>query len=172
MSFGETDESIQIGLWASVQSNDGSRGVRISGSIAGYTMFQGSVKGTGYPMHSPVSPSLPSHASPCAITFQLQSTGVNCNTVIVSPQYKHLHLQHSKCILPRTCGLCSHIPTSVLCNPDLVCQSSVQCPICVNLTNSWSHLLMLFQPKVKLVLHTTKAYVGMEVWLHLLYSSR
>ena len=27
----------------------------ISGSNAGYTMFRGSVKGTGYPLHSPVS---------------------------------------------------------------------------------------------------------------------
>ena len=44
---------------ASVQSTAGSRGVRISGSNAGYTMFQGSVKGTGYPLHSPVSPSTP-----------------------------------------------------------------------------------------------------------------
>ena len=44
---------------ASVQSTSGSRGVRISGSNAGYTMFRGSVMGTGYPLHSPVSPSLP-----------------------------------------------------------------------------------------------------------------
>jgi hypothetical protein len=44
---------------ASVQSTTGSRGVRISGSKAGYTMFRGSVKGTGYTLHSPVSPSLP-----------------------------------------------------------------------------------------------------------------
>jgi len=46
----------------SVQSITGSRGVRINssnGSNAGYTMFRGSVKGTGYPLHSPVSPSLP-----------------------------------------------------------------------------------------------------------------
>ena len=43
---------------ASVQSTTGSRGVRISGN-AGYTMFRGSVKGTGYPLHSPVSPLLP-----------------------------------------------------------------------------------------------------------------
>jgi len=40
---------------ASVQSTTGSRGVRISGSNAGYTMFRGSVKSTGYPLHSPVS---------------------------------------------------------------------------------------------------------------------
>jgi len=37
---------------ASVQSTTGSRGVRISGSNAGYTTFRGSVKGTGYPLHS------------------------------------------------------------------------------------------------------------------------
>jgi len=43
----------------SVQSTTGSRGVRINGSNAGYTMFRGSVKGTGYPLHSPVSPLLP-----------------------------------------------------------------------------------------------------------------
>ena len=39
---------------ASVQSTTGNRGVRISGSNAGYTMFRGSVKSTGYPLHSPV----------------------------------------------------------------------------------------------------------------------
>jgi hypothetical protein len=44
---------------ASVQSTTGSRGVRISGSNIGYTLFLGSVKSTGYPRHSPVSPSLP-----------------------------------------------------------------------------------------------------------------
>ena len=44
---------------ASVQSTAGSRGVRISVSNAGYTTFRGSVKSTGYPLHSPVSPSLP-----------------------------------------------------------------------------------------------------------------
>jgi len=56
---------------ASVQSTTGSQGVRISGSNAGYNMFRGNVKGTGYPLHSPVSPSLP---LPCGNTFQLDST--------------------------------------------------------------------------------------------------
>jgi len=60
---------------ASVQSTTGSRCVRISGSNAGYTMFRGSVKSIGYPLHSPVSLSLPLPASSCAITFQLDSTG-------------------------------------------------------------------------------------------------
>jgi hypothetical protein len=58
---------------ASVQSTTGKRGVRISGSNAGYTMFRSSVKSTGYPLHSPVSSFL-SRASPCAIIFQLDST--------------------------------------------------------------------------------------------------
>ena len=58
---------------ASVQSTTGSRGVPISGSNAGYTMFRGSVMGTGYPFHSPVSPSLP---LPCVTVCQHISTGL------------------------------------------------------------------------------------------------
>ena len=58
---------------ASVQSTTGSRGVRISCSNAGYTMFRGSVKGTGYPLNSPFPLHFPSRASPCAIIFQLES---------------------------------------------------------------------------------------------------
>jgi hypothetical protein len=58
---------------ASVQSTTGSRDVRISGSNAGYTMFRGSVKGTGYPLHSPVSPSLP---LPCVTVCHHISTGL------------------------------------------------------------------------------------------------
>ena len=60
---------------SSVQSTTDSRGVRISGSNAGYTMFRGSVKSTGYPLHSPVSPSFPLQ---CSITFQLDSTVRMC----------------------------------------------------------------------------------------------
>ena len=50
-----------------------SRGVRISGSNAGYTMFRGNVKGTGYPLHSPVSPSLP---LPCVTVCLYISAGL------------------------------------------------------------------------------------------------
>jgi len=59
---------------ASVQSTTGSRGVRISGSNAGYTMFRGSVSRVlathsirQFPLHFPY------RASPCAVTFQLDS---------------------------------------------------------------------------------------------------
>jgi hypothetical protein len=58
---------------ASVQSNTGSRSVRISGSNVGYNMFRGSVKGTGYLLLSPVSPSLP---LPCVTVCHHISTGV------------------------------------------------------------------------------------------------
>jgi hypothetical protein len=54
------NERVRLNRWgASVQSTTGSRGVRISGSNAGYSMFRGSVKSTGYPFPSPGSPSLP-----------------------------------------------------------------------------------------------------------------
>ena len=49
-----------------------SRGVRNSGSNAGYTMFRGTVKGTGYPVRQfPLH--FPPRVSPCAITFQQDS---------------------------------------------------------------------------------------------------
>jgi hypothetical protein len=57
---------------ASVQSTTDSRGVRISGSNVGYTMFRGSVTGTGYLLHSPVSPSLP---LPCVTVCHHVSIG-------------------------------------------------------------------------------------------------
>ena len=58
---------------ASVQSTTGSRGVRISGSNARYTMFRGSVKSTDYPLHSPVPHSLP---LPRVTVFHHISTGL------------------------------------------------------------------------------------------------
>ena len=59
----------------SVQSTTGSRGVRISGTNAGYIIFRGSVKSTGYPRHSPVSP------SPVAYPGILFGEGVSTNSV-------------------------------------------------------------------------------------------
>jgi hypothetical protein len=66
---------------ASVQSTIGSRGVHISGSNAGYTMFLGNVKGTGYPLHSPVSLSLP---LPCVTVCHHISTGLYISIYLVS----------------------------------------------------------------------------------------
>jgi hypothetical protein len=47
--------------------------MRISGSSAGYTMFRGHVKSTGYPLHSSVSSSLP---FPCVTVCHYISTGL------------------------------------------------------------------------------------------------
>jgi len=79
----------------SVQSTTGSRGVRISGSNAGYTMFRGSVKSTGYHLHSPVSLSLP---LPCGTVRHHISTGLyrGCCRGLKGPGVKlttHLHLE-------------------------------------------------------------------------------
>ena len=52
---------------ASVQSTTGSRGVRISGSNAGYTMFRGSVKSTGNTLHYQV---------PLFCTFSVYSASI------------------------------------------------------------------------------------------------
>jgi hypothetical protein len=66
--------------WAgvSVHSTTGSPGVRISGSNAGYAMFRGSVKSTGYPLHSPVSPSLP---LPCVTVCHHVSSALYTPTI-------------------------------------------------------------------------------------------
>jgi hypothetical protein len=73
----------------SVQSTAGSRGVRISGSNAGYTVFRGSVKGTGYPLHSSVSSftsltmrhSVPSHFN-CSLW--MNATHCTCSLIRLS----------------------------------------------------------------------------------------
>jgi hypothetical protein len=72
---------------ASVQSTTGSRGVRISGGNARYTMFRGSVKGTGYPLHSPVSPSLPLPRVTVCHHIQLDST-ITTHRVALRTQQK------------------------------------------------------------------------------------
>jgi len=57
--------------------------VRSSGSYVGYTMFRGSVKSTGYPLIRQFPLHFPSRASPCTVTFQLDSTAdvtVQCSS--------------------------------------------------------------------------------------------
>jgi hypothetical protein len=74
----------------SVQWTTGSRGVRISGSNAGYIMFWGSVKSTGYPFHSPASASLP---LPCItmchhISTELYQHWCEVNNQITGQEYQ------------------------------------------------------------------------------------
>ena len=65
---------------ASVQLTTGSQGVGISCGNAGYTMFRGSVKGTGYPLHLPVSPSL---TLPCVTVCHHISNGLNPSVLML-----------------------------------------------------------------------------------------
>ena len=97
----------------SVQSITGSRGVRISGSNAGYTMFRGSVKSTGYPLHSPVSPTLPPpvrHSVPSHFNWTiffvcLCHLGVGWKSLF---HYFHIHISYSwyGTCLNRRCNEC------------------------------------------------------------------
>jgi len=87
---------------ASVHSTTGSRGVRNSGSNAGYTMFRGSVKGTGYPLIRQFPLHFLSRASLCAITFQLESTyseQFNPSSVafLYENGWSHVNLRYSLC---------------------------------------------------------------------------
>jgi hypothetical protein len=59
---------------ASVQSTAGNRGVRISGSNAGYTTFRGSVRVLATHSIRQFHLHFPSRASPCAIRCQTYST--------------------------------------------------------------------------------------------------
>jgi hypothetical protein len=81
---------------ASVQSITGSRGS--NGSNAGYTMFQGSVKSTGYPLYSPVSPSLPHlcvtvcHHISTGLYFLLVIQGMGC-LILSSKKFQMFFIQ-------------------------------------------------------------------------------
>ena len=91
----------------SVQSTTGSRGVRISGSDAGYTMFWGSVKGTGYPLQLPVSPSLP---LPCITMCHHISTEFYCfrcfTHIVTAIEFFCLHMKVMKILLLLSCKWC------------------------------------------------------------------
>ena len=76
---------------ASVQSTTDSQVVHINGSNAGYTMFRGSVKSTGYPPHSQVSPSIP---LPCVTMCHHISTGVYHSVLKVTFQLTVVYWRH------------------------------------------------------------------------------
>jgi hypothetical protein len=91
----------------SVQSATGSRGVRISGSNAGYTMFLGSVKSTGHPLHSPVSPSL---LLPCVTVCHHISTGLY-NNCYVTTQLDTDPITKTLCRDPTNCQITTNRTT-------------------------------------------------------------
>ena len=89
--------------------------MRISCSNAGYTMFRGSVKSTGKPLHSPISCSLP---LPCVTVCHNVSTGLyirHCSVfqhVLWSPS---LHFVSKSCYTQVWClPLALHITQTVV----------------------------------------------------------
>jgi len=78
-------------------------------------MFRGSVKSTGYPLQSPFSPSLPSRASPCTITFQLDSSNVGYTMFRVSVKSTGypLHSTVSPSLPLPYVTVCRHISTGL-----------------------------------------------------------
>jgi len=90
---------------ASVQSTAGSRVVPISGSNAGYTMFRGSVKNTGYPLHSQVSPSFP---LPCVTVCHQVSNALYRLIVKITSPALNKHENNLYCSLLQSLRGCDY----------------------------------------------------------------
>ena len=108
-----------------------SRGVRISGSNAGYIMSWGSVKGTGYPLHSPDSPSLP---LPCIVCHHISTRLYQCLWWTYL-----LHLQDGSVSYPenRSSRFCGNISNCL----HAITLQNTQCAM--RISNSTSCILML-----------------------------
>ena len=125
---------------ASLQSTTGNRGVLISGSNAGYTMFRGSVKGTHsirqFLLH------FPSRASACAIQRSLQQwqfLGSGSIEDIELPQpFLTTHILHYV-------SACLH---DIFINKDICC-IIYETPFTLkNKRPTWCHLLFYFNSYV------------------------
>ena len=133
--FREKRASSFKSAWSLVQSITGSRRVRISGSNGsnvGYTMFRGGVTGTGYPLHSPVSPSLP---LPCVTVCHHVSPGLYLTLylLLVLCHCVHCLLQSLHCLsIPHTMPPVGSVSLCPLL-------SSIVCP----LADSNSHCTVL-----------------------------
>ena len=121
------------GRGTSVQSTAGSRGVRISASNAGYTMFRGSVKSPVHSLHSPVSPSLP---LPCVTVCHHTSTAVYfCTTRIgssIPPSTGRNTSTHSENMLWKWVMICDWN------HPDFVDMVGLHAAVLVRITPSTS----------------------------------
>ena len=140
---------------ASVQSITGSRSVRINGSNAGYTMFRGSVKGTGYPLHSPISPSLP---LPCVTVCRHVSTRhyLHGEGPFFRSQYFLTYWRNSLCFMELEIALlCSQGPATSPCpeleqsiplppNSEVICYYFTVCKVsgvlATDVKNRWNFL--------------------------------
>ena len=90
---------------ASVQSTTGSRSLRISDSNARYTMFRGSVKSTGYLLHSSVFPSLHFPSPTCVTVCHHISTGLYKRYLLAGKGDRCVGLTN----LPPSCTDCHEI---------------------------------------------------------------
>ena len=130
---------------ASVQSTTGSRGVRITGSNTGYTMFRGSVKSTGYPLHSPVSPSLP---LPCVTVCHHISTLLYLSLFWTLPRstpiplsallYVHISPVHPN---PSTCT-CLSLHCTLLGPPQFMYLFVIAVQILFNEPDAWGSWML------------------------------
>ena len=104
------------------QSTTGSRGVRISRANAGYTMFPGGVKGTGYPFHSPVFPSPPPvrHRVPspfnCTLTNRKGHGVDQCKGEAKKPWIYNSTPPSAIFSCTRTAAMLSHIYNNSFCD--------------------------------------------------------
>jgi hypothetical protein len=135
---------------ASVQSTTGSRGVRISGSNAGYTMLRGSVKSTGNPLHSPVFPSLP---LACVTVCRHISTRSGSFSAISNLEYEGNHSYETsrsnhpvlRRHIPQESNsqiLCNFIPVKDLPDLNVVANTNLMFPV---------HTVTLQRPPNKLL---------------------
>jgi len=109
---------------ASVQSAAGSRGVRISGSNSGFTMFRGSVKSTGYPLHSLVSLSLP---LACVTVCDYISTGLYC---LDWPLHPDQHNSQTSYHIVQMCPSCfSRLSVVFVTYHNICCQITQHCNV-------------------------------------------
>ena len=134
----------RLSAGASVQSTTGSRGVRIRGSNAGYIMFRGSVKGTGYPLHSPVSPSIP---LPYVTMRHHISTGVYyCTTflLLLLPQLYNSLWVLACSIIPLhgflSCALCFQLFTPIFLKSSLTSSTQLNLGLPFGLVACGFHL--------------------------------
>ena len=109
---------------ASFQSTTGNRGVLISCSNVGYTMFRGSVKGTGYRLHQPVSPSL---SLPCVTVCHHVSTGLYTLFGLRTRHFPYTWLGRSA--MYRLGQICFHVILWTTVLDSLICHVLMQLKI-------------------------------------------
>ena len=130
----------------SAQSTAGSRGVHISGSNAGYTMFWGCVKSTGHPLHSSISALLP---LPCVNVCHYISAGLYQAACYATSNCTWTEFSGWRRSLRRCRGYCrrhrwwNHRPFGLICRPH-ACQEKLTVPQLIKKSPNFKNLDGLF----------------------------